>query len=468
MKKKRSLLPLLAALLLLGGVAAGGWYVWTHHKADVESFLSGLSSDSADEEGDEEAATSKKGKGRKKRPKKNGTSPKDKDQQAKGVDRKAPTDPDGREKPAPDRDSLESVLSQARANFDALQYEQARYLLADILGAPAPKDLKEKAEELDSLSRTFGEIVEGIRPQALSDSRDIVIVHLTNGGKRRGRVLRRTAEKVYLVENNGIKAIFKNDEIDRLEPLTPEQDRKAKEAQFETFRTAQKGKAESSALLFFILARYCVEHGLTHRVNQLLTQGLETDKDFPWVVYNEKAKKYYHRYMFFRGRKFPKSAAKALKVLLDRFPKSFFADEARKDEAKAGRPVPKPEPKPEPRPGPRPKVRPEPKPEPAEEPDPWEEEEPEPEPAPGPAPKGKLLNQANQLMARARVHDQKSFPGRPNADAELVKAIAAYSKAMEVLEEALKEHPENERWIESKLEQVQSALYWCRKRQKIG
>jgi tetratricopeptide (TPR) repeat protein len=465
-QKKRSALPFILSLGALAALVGGGVYYWKNHGHTLSQSLDSFFA-SAAEEGQ------KKGKKTKKKGGRDQGKP-DPASRTGEIDKPSSTaetsDPDRAGSGEIADHTLERLYDEALACYERLEYGTACRLLSDLLGGPGPAGLKSRARDLLARNRAFADILLGIEPWKLSNHRDIVIVHLVGGGRQRGRIRRKTTEKIYIEADQGIKAAFRKDEIDRIEKVSPEVDRKAKEKLFDGFEKKARQKAGDDVVLYFLLAEFCIEQGLPEMVNRLLEKGLSKDKLFPQLVYNEKARRVYAYYLFFKSRKLEKMAQRRFEELEKSFPKSFWLKKANKDQKG---PEPRPAPKPDlfgENPRPEPDPRPEPKPGPRPDPQPKPRPDPRPEPRPKPQPKrgsSDILDSVQKWIRQARSHEEKSMPGRPNAEAELKKAIYAYQKAVEMLEKAEKAHPERGDWIELRFEEVLSALYWCRKRQKL-
>jgi hypothetical protein len=466
--KNRSKLPVVLAFLICIAAAAGGYYVFKYHGEDVSKAVDDFLSKKPEKK-PKTGPKSKKGKKKKK------TDPAKKD---RSPVEKPPEEP---EPPPVDLERLEAMFTEAENHYKEIRYEKAGEVLGDLLESAVPGPLKEKAKNLRAKCRTFGEMVDGIKPMALSDLQDIVRIHLVNGHWRMGKVLSRSDKKIVIQEDNGIKAHLPMEEIDRVEPLDPEKVRKVKETMLAEKKSELEGKVGkgklAEALICFKLAEFCIKHGLFLRVNGFLDEGMGRSAEFPALVYNDKAKTLYRSYLYWRLRKMTRMAKIAYTALVQKFPESAFSRLARTDEEEKPTPAAAPPPdenpapeEPSPSPG---ETEPPPSETPEEDPPFGEEEPPPDEEPPTPAPEepstGRdLIDQARKLMRQGKAHEDRARPGSPNADEENEKAIGAYEKALELLEKALTAHPESAAWIETRIEEIQSALYWCKKMRKLG
>ncbi len=462
---------MVAAIVILAALAAGGIYLFSDNGASLRREIGSLLStdagtpekkaDSAARDG-REAGVAHGGKAEASSP-------------LSGIRKPADTASGPALPPTPaDSAMLEGMYKSALASFELLEYDKTLRVLSDLLAGPVPADLRQRASKLDREARVFMSAVEGIIPLELSDFRNVVEIRLVNGNSVVGRILAETGAKVVVQEDYGIKAAFRREEIDRIDPIGADRLRKMKEAELDRFRKSPD-VSRDDAISLYLLAEFCLRHGLREKVNDFLGKGFLKDSMFQELVYNEKCKRIYKQYLYYRGKKIEALAKKALDEMSARFPDSYFRKQAGKDEQEASvmaapRKDPGSKPVPKPAPVPKPDPVPEPAPETGEE-DPFGGGEDEPE-APAPKPpasgKGGLIDAARKLIADAKRSEEASFPGKPDADAHLAKAVAAYEKAAAALEKALESNPEHGEWIESQLEEIQSALYWCRKRTKVN
>ncbi len=470
MKKKRSSVPILAGLVLLAATGGAAVYLLAGPGDSLRSLLDGIipAEKTPASDGSAPAQKGRVGADRKSAGSEGASSGPAAGTRPADIAAAPPAKP---VQPPADTAAFEAVLEKARACCVALEYEEALRLIEDLLSGPLPKDLRSKAERIERASGVFLSVLAGISPLELSDYRDLVEVRLTNGNSVVGRILSDSPSKVVVMQDYGIKANLSRDEIDRINPLPPEKMKKIKEAEYEKFRM-NPDAVRGDAVSCFLLAEFCVRNGLRDKVNALLEKGLDADGMFQTIVYNEKAKRIYRQYLYFKGKKMDSMSRRAFDSIREKFPESVFARQAKADEQEAtvmAQPRKTPAEAPANPAGSDSKTPARP-PETSE--DDWGDDSGDdsekPAPKPPPDSRGGLIEQAKKLMREARAREEASEPGRPDADAELAKAIAVYEKAAETLEKALKTNPEHAGWIESQLEEVQSSIYWCRKRSKVS
>lgn len=477
MKKKKSAFRrafnLLFTLCLVAGAGAAAYFMVAEPDRVNELLARVLPRDTAPEE----RPPAKDGRAEKRPP-------------AEGPGKKAPSDPAGvqadpsaagpaadpagdpprdiasgpRTPAGPESSTAARALEKARASYRIMDFDRTLEELERIPPGALDTDDAILANRLERWSRDFLGIVAGVEPLELADAAGIVVLHLKNGRKVEGRILKQEGGILHLQKNHGIKWPVRLEEVGRIEKV-PQEDVLA--ARGEEFRKVLKSSGALTALRAFELVEYCIREGLRDQVTPLLEKGMELDPQFPLTVYNEKAKRVYRLFLWYKGKKKDTLSKKHLEVLEREFPKSYFTARAHEDEQLAA-PKPRPVARPEPD---DPEPAPEPKPAPAMPKSPLEgfPEEPAPEPEPEPpVPAGKsLMDLADQAYRRARVHEENSFPGKPNADEENRKAIETYEKAIALYERAQEKHPDQAAFIEGRLEEMYASLFWCKKRQTL-
>jgi tetratricopeptide (TPR) repeat protein len=358
-----------------------------------------------------------------------------------------------------------ALLDEARSHYRNMAYELALDSLDRLVTGSLSQIDRGEAARLRDRASAFREIVAGIEPLELADAKNIVILHLSNGRKVEGRIFDQKGGFYYLEKNHGIKWPVRSEDVVDVEKVPRSKILKRREA---AFRKALQKVTPLTAVRSFELAEHCIREGLNGKVTGLLEQGMALDAQFPVTVYNEKAKRIYRLFLWYKGKKKEKQAKKVLKKLVEGYPKSFYTRKAQEDE-KTAPPRAKPPRSPKaPRP---PKPAPEEKPEPPPAP-PRSPLEGTPEPRPRPpvepsTPDDELWDRAEATLRKARRHEERSMPGKPNADEENRLAIAAFEKAIGLYERLQKKYPEKAAEIEELLSDMYASLFWCKKRQTL-
>ncbi len=368
----------------------------------------------------------------------------------------------GPKKPSASAAELAKALDAALALLRRLDLDAAAAEVGKATSADAPRDVREKAAALAERVGQVRRLIADVVRNELSSHEGVVTVTLVSGGTMEGRILSEDSASVTIQRDYGIKVKFKRDDIRSIEKVKPAQ----RQARFDAEVTAKKRTlGNPTGLDLYRLAAYCLENGLVARAGALLDEAFRLDEDLVKTVTEFKARSLYKVYLWLRSRGDKRAEGYAEK-LLARFPDSTWAAEVRTDEevARGAR---------------RPVVEADPEPEPAAAPP----AEPEPE-APAKAsatagakagraasatsPGAAFLDQAEKALARAHAHEEAAEPDKPDADAENVKAVAAFQSAIALFQKALGAGAPNKAEIDEKLEDAQASLYWCRKRQKLG
>ncbi len=456
-KKKRSkALEVLISVVLIGGALGAAYFMVTSPDdflSIVDSAFSLFRSETTEEKGK----------------KKDGETENEKAAEASRGDRPGETEPDPGEDvasraplPAPTSTTTPRalrLLEKAQSLYASMDYSGAAKALASLSPGELSDEDGREVRSLREKAKAFADIVEGIEPLELADGRDVVVLHLANGGEVKGRILKEEGGYIQLQLNHGIRHRFSAGEVDRIESLSRAEILRRREEAYE----AQKRKAGTlTPVMLFTLAEYCIRQGLFHKVTPLLEQGMAADPLFPETVYNEKAKRVYALFLWYKGKRKETLAAKTLEELLETFPHSFYTKKAQEDEKiKPSRTTP-----PRPASVEGPSKEPPPHASPGDtQPEPGSGEEPTRVELPEDA---DLIEAAEQALAEAREHEANSFPGKPDADRENLLAIQGLEKAIRLYEEAQRTYPSRASEFEEILQSMYASLFWCKKRQTLG
>ena len=364
-KKKRPwIFDALLTVVLLVGAGAVAYFMLTDPDGVIALFEEAIGKKPAEEATEEKNAGTKKPE-RGKKP--------------AGEVRKADPGPEETSEPIvstapptrfPTSTTAESwaILEEARTLYRNAAYEPALDSLDRLVsGTLSPEDRREAAR-LRERASYFQEIVSGIEPLELADAKDIVVLHLSNGRKVEGRIFDRKGGFYYLEKNHGIKWPVRSEDVVDIEKIPRSRILRRREA---AFRKQLVKVSPVTAVRTFELAEHCIREGLKGKVTGLLEKGFALDPQFPVTVYNEKAKRIYRLFLWYKGKKKTRQAGKVLKKLVEAFPKSFYTRKAQEDEKVSP-----------------PRVKPPRSPKPSRPPRPAPEEKPEPPPPHPPRPRG--------------------------------------------------------------------------------
>ncbi|MHC5080598.1 MAG: hypothetical protein ACYTHN_16430 [Planctomycetota bacterium] len=459
-KRKKGFLSrafeVLLTVVLLCGAGVAVYFMVTDSEgtlALIDQVIS-LKEEEKGEEGE------KKAKNEKKEPSKKSNaseaSKKAAETEEKGESISAATPP-----PVPQETSNASsqILEIALSMYKNMEYKSALGELNRLVPGTLSTRDSERANQLKTWSAAFREIVADTQPLELADAKNIVVLHLANGRKLEGRVLKEKGGFIHLRKNHGITGVIPADEVEKVEEIPRAELLKRRE---DAYRKLAGDPKAWNPVRIFELVEHCIREGLGNKVTGLLEHGMRMDAHFPVTVYNEKAKRVYVLYLWYKGKKKTKLAVKELERWIDTVPRSHFTAKAREAEMITverikRRPTPKPKTPPTPKASPPPARPPR---------SPLEAPAPQPSPT-GMPPDNDLMKAADAVFRKAKHHEEKSFPGKPNADRENRLAIQAFERAIELYEEAQRKFPERAAFIEDRLEEIFASLFWCKKRQTL-
>jgi hypothetical protein len=442
-KKKRSwLFDTLLTVVLLSGAGIAAYFMLTDPDGVMDFFM-GLVGQQTEGEGEPKETETDAKTPKDKPPKKKKKHDQGREKVEKPVEDKGEpisANPPPRVPTSTSAQSL-ALLEEARDSYRHMDYTGALGALDRMIPGTLAEREEREARRLEERSRVFKEIVADTKPLELADAKGICVLHLENGRKLEGRVIKQEGGFIYLQKNHGIKYPARAEDVDRIEKIPRSIVLKHRAAEYETIRGK---KNPLTAVGVFELVEHCIREGLRDKVTGLLEKGLSLDGQFPVTVYNEKAKRVYRLFIWYKGKKKEKLATKTLKELKKSFPDSYYTTTAQEDEKAAP-----------------PRVKP-----------PSKREPPEPDPGPEPEP------EPRNPLPRSPLEGTPEPPPRPKppvstdsllktAEAAYRKAITAFEEAIALYEEAQRKYPDRAAEFEDILQDMFASLFWCKKRQTL-